>query len=117
MTFTLPYPPSTNRLWKNFRGMMVMSSEARAYKANAAEIAARSGVKLIPCSDVAVTLIIYRPRRSGDLDNRIKAVLDCIKGIAWTDDKQVKRLAAERFEDPAKPRVEVTVTALDSQLY
>ena len=43
----LPYPISTNRYWRNFRGRMVVSKEAVAYKRLVA-IAARYAGLLTP---------------------------------------------------------------------
>jgi Holliday junction resolvase RusA-like endonuclease len=60
---------------------------------------------------VAVTLRVYRPRKSGDLDGRIKIVLDALQGVAYRDDSQVVALHAYRFDDKARPRVEVEVAA------
>ena len=39
----LPYPISTNRYWRTFRGMTVVSEEAKAYKKQVAQIAQLSG--------------------------------------------------------------------------
>lgn len=39
----------------------------------------------------------FYPQAKPDLDNVVKAVLDGCNGIVFADDKQVARLAAERF--------------------
>jgi crossover junction endodeoxyribonuclease RusA len=107
---TLPYPPSTNNLYATVRGRRVLSREGRQYKERAAILAVAHGMKPVD-GEVVVTLKVYRPRRAGDLDNSIKAVLDSVKGLAWRDDSQVKRIEAERFEDKVNPRVEMEVIA------
>jgi Holliday junction resolvase RusA-like endonuclease len=61
---------------------------------------------------VAVFLDVYRPRRRGDLDNILKATLDALNGIAYRDDDQVTEIHAQRYEDKALPRVEVSVVPL-----
>lgn len=58
---------------------------------------------------VAVTLKIYRPLAAGDLDNRIKCVLDALNGTAYQDDRQVAEIHAYRFDDKERPRVEITI--------
>ena len=110
---TLPWPPSSNRLWRNCRGVMVKSDEARAYQL---EIAMRARVKGLRPRDgeVKVTLDFYRPRKSGDLDNRIKVVLDGLQGTAFKDDSQVVEILARRHDDPAHPRVEAKIEYVEA---
>lgn len=108
---TLPIPPSANRYWRNFRGRMVVSAEAQAYKAAAAISAKDQGAWLI-CGDVAIQVDFYRARKAGDLDNRLKVILDSLNGIAYEDDNQITEIHARRFDDKGNGRVEITVTKL-----
>lgn len=108
----LPYPPSANRYWRMVNGRMLVSREARAYKLRASLVAIEQGAK--PCAGpVGVELKVYRPAKRGDLDNSIKVCLDSLKGIAFEDDNQIIGIIADRYDDKANPRVEVTVTELD----
>ena len=107
-TITLPYPPSANRYWRVFRGRPVTSAEARDYKLEAALRARVAGVKLIE-GEVSLSLRVYRPRKAGDLSNRIKVIEDALQGIAYTDDKQVVEIHALRFDDAQNPRIEVEI--------
>lgn len=107
-SFTLPYPPSTNHLFTTVRGNRVKSAEARAYAKTVAGIALSAGVRPI-VGPVSVTIVVYRPRKTGDLDNSFKAILDGLKGIAWADDEQVKRIVADSEDDKDNPRAEVAV--------
>jgi crossover junction endodeoxyribonuclease RusA len=105
---TLPWPPSVNHYWRTWKGRTLLSKEGRAYKTAAALVAKSSGLK--PSEKlVAVWLTFYRPRRIGDLDNRLKPVLDSLNGTAWVDDSQVVELHAFRFDDKESPRVEVEI--------
>jgi crossover junction endodeoxyribonuclease RusA len=108
--FTLPYPPSANRYWRNVKGRMVLSADARQYKHDAALYARDQRVTEPATGPLAVALVFYRPRKSGDLDNRIKVCLDALNGIAWSDDDQVVELHAYRRDDKAEPRVTVSVS-------
>src|SRR5688572_15610820 len=72
---TLPYPPSTNHLFATYHGRRLLSSEGRRYKLEVARIALAAGVRPLS-GDVTLTLFVYRPRRSGDLSNRIKVLED-----------------------------------------
>lgn len=111
MKLTLPYPPSVNRYWRMVRGMMILSAEARDYKKDVSAIAldgiCRHQKPLL--GPVAVSIAVYRPRKSGDLDNTLKAVLDSIKGIAYVDDSQVEYIQAFRYDDKENPRVEIEI--------
>ena len=103
---TLPYPPSANRYWRNFRGRMVQSKAAREYIEQVR--LAHSGHDLME-GQVVVTVSLYRPRKSGDLDNFFKVALDALQGVVYKDDKQVIEIHAYRHDDKQNPRAVVTV--------
>ena len=95
-TVTLPAPPSANRYWRNVKGRMVKSKEARAYAGNIwTMMAGRFTAANYP---VAVEIRWARRKRMGDLDNRLKVVLDALRGRAWLDDKQIEELHAYRTD-------------------
>ena len=114
---TLQYPPSANRYWRSravcIRGKWVVqtyvSTEAKQYKA-----AVRSLVSLVcraPFTDeVCIDVKLFRPRKSGDIDNRIKVLFDAFNGVVYDDDKLIKKCQVERFEDKDNPRAEVIIT-------
>lgn len=116
MTITLPYPPSANRYWRVFQGIARKSKEASAYQFTAAAMARSQGMLPIVDGEVRVTIDVYRPAKRGDVDNSVKILVDALKGIAFTDDKQVKRIEIERHDtDRHHPRAVVTVEAIESQ--
>ena len=104
----LPYPPSANRLWSYSRGGVFKSQAARAYHWALAAAWHEANVDKLD-GEIAVTLYIYRPRRTGDLDNRVKALLDALNGLAGDDDAQIVELHAYRLDDAANPRVEADI--------
>lgn len=110
MILILPYPPSINSYWRNFRGRMVKTKEAKQYHQHAALLARAAGLDPVQ-GDVSITMRVYRPRKSGDLDNRAKIVLDSLNGVAYDDDKQIVELHAYRFDDKENPRVEVEISS------
>jgi crossover junction endodeoxyribonuclease RusA len=98
--YYLPYPISANRYWRNFRGRIVRSSEAVAYKERVAWENARSKPL---CSNVAV-IVTLQPKltKKGeasktviDLDNALKVALDALQGVAYNNDKQIRKISAE----------------------
>lgn len=111
----LPEPPSANRYWRMARGRLYASSEAKAYKAEVAEAARRAGYrkagrdpfpKGVP---IVVTFAWYRSRRMGDLDNRLKIVMDALNGVLWADDMQIVELHAYRYDAPKAGALHLTV--------
>jgi crossover junction endodeoxyribonuclease RusA len=133
IVLTLPYPLSANRYWRPVRIgahiTIVPTKEAKAYRA---DVAARCK-HLSPIAGriaIAVRLFPNRPqdfatrqRKHGgawddtvqciDLDNANKVLLDALKGIAFDDDKWVRRLTAERMEpDEHGARVIVAIAPL-----
>ena len=114
-TFILPYPPSSNHFHTIARGRKILSSAGRQYFKDVADENA-SGNRPVITGPVSVAIAAYRPRKTGDLDNLIKPILDSLKyaGI-YADDKQVVAIHAGRYDDKKRPRVEVTITELESE--
>ena len=96
-------PPSANRIWLQNRrlGRVYLSPQYRTFK---------SLVK-IQCAQTripqdwrycAVSITVHPRSRRGDVDNRIKAVLDALTDAGfWMDDKVVAEVTA-RFGRPDK---------------
>lgn len=115
MKLTLPYPPSSNRYWRVWRGRAVKSNEARDYQ-RAVKLRGLAGKRADPLvGPVAIHVDVYRPARRGDLDNSLKVTLDAIQGVAYLNDEQIVYLSASRNEDAANPRVEVLVVAAEER--
>ena len=95
---TLPLPPCVNKLWRGDRtGRRWLDPAAARFKQTAAVIALQQGVRAT-LDDVEVH-VEFRCTRPRDIDAGLKVLLDAMSGIAWVDDRQVKRLAVEI--DPA----------------
>ncbi len=117
-TITLPYPPSANRYWRsiviNGQVRVLVSTEARRYKETAGDIAAKAFARPL-AGPVGIRLHVFRPRKAGDLGNRIKVIEDALQGYAFTDDNQIEHIEARRFEDKGNPRVEVSVWGISEK--
>lgn len=110
-SLVLPYPPTVNHIYRRARGHLSLTPEALAFRHAVRLIAQVQGVQPIS-GPVAVFLDVYRPRKRGDLDNLLKAVLDACNGIAYQDDDQVTEIHAHRYDDKRSPRVEVHVVPM-----
>ena len=91
-----------------------MSAEGKRFKARA--LATLFPLRLSPIAGpVVVSMDYYRPRRTGDLDNNFKCLLDCLQGAAYLNDSQIVEIHARRFDDKLNPRVEVTVNSVETE--
>lgn len=89
--------------------MTFVSDEAKKYREIVGRLASQP---TLIYSEIAVSLKVFRPQRSGDLDNKLKCLFDAMKGVTYADDKQIVELHAFRFEDKHNPRVEVEIQVL-----
>jgi Holliday junction resolvase RusA-like endonuclease len=108
---TLPLPPSANRYWRHVGSKVLLSGDARAYRAACDEALAGQWKGEPLEGQVSVRADFYMDGR-GDLDNRAKQLLDGIKGRAFADDSQVWELHMVRHLDRGRPRVEIQVRRL-----
>lgn len=112
---TLPVPPPLNHRMVIIRGRFVKSQKDRAYKTTVGKIAHGSAMLT---DDLFMDVIWYRARRAGDIDGRLKPLLDSLTGVCYLDDKQIKKLHI-RIDDTQKnnPRMDVCIESLSpSQL-
>lgn len=102
----LPVPPSVNRYWRSGvvagHAQVFLSDAAKSYKAEVALLTRELDPFTGP---VALNLTVFRARKSGDLDNYLKALLDSLKGRVFIDDAQVVEISAYRDDDASNPRV------------
>jgi crossover junction endodeoxyribonuclease RusA len=99
--YYLPYPISTNRYWRNYRGRTVRSKEAVAYKEQVAW--ANLGTRHHkPISDSVAVVVTLHPKLTAkgvasktvmDLDNCLKVTLDALQGVAYDNDAQIKAIS------------------------
>lgn len=112
ITLVLPYPPTVNHMYRRVRRAVVLTDEAITFRHAVRSIALVQSITPLT-GPVAVFFDVHRPRRRGDLDNILKAVLDAMNGVAYLDDDQVVEIHAVRYDDKRAPRVEVHVIALN----
>jgi len=103
--------PSVNRYWRHTRqGHHYISQEGREFKEKLQWMAKAKKVK--PTSE-PVDLHLYwyckKTCNGGDLDNRLKVVLDALEGIVYKNDKQVVRIRAEKIMNSSNDFVVIKV--------
>ena len=113
---TLPYPPSINHYWRNFRGRMVISREGRAYREDVGARLATAGQGGKPPHDggIALAMDAFPPdRRRRDLDNIQKPLLDALEHAGmYEDDSQIDVLLTQRRDVTPGGQVIVRIAPL-----
>jgi len=114
LTLELPYPPSVNHYFRNWRGRTLISREGRAFRKRVCSILTAAGVRPLS-GKLAVSLAVYPPdRRRRDIDNLQKALLDALeKGGAYQDDSQVKDLHARMLEPIPGGKVIINIRRME----
>jgi len=119
----LPVPPASNRYWRRAGTRLYKGEEARTYQADlTARLTKLKRKPYRPPVTVDVTLIWYRGRKQGDLDGRVKVILDAMQaegkyGI-YENDNQVRRLVAELIDvEPEHAGMEVIVKPYEGPVY
>jgi crossover junction endodeoxyribonuclease RusA len=91
---TLPWPPTMNTYWRQFRGRLILSAKGREYRVAVADQVALQQAAHDIDKPVRVEIEAFRPdRRKRDLDNLLKAVLDGMAHAGvYQDDSQIQDL-------------------------
>lgn len=106
----LPSPPSMNRLWRVTRlGKVYKDPDVVKYQKQVQAYVLASRVVMFEHGDLTVSLTWHRARKAGDVDNRLKVLLDAFTGLCYRDDAQVKRIVIERRDGEQAAGVDVRI--------
>lgn len=111
---TLPWPPSVNRIWRAWKGRVLLSKEGRQYRQDVALCVAQARLQGFGRREVRVRAVAYLPdKRRRDIDNLAKAAYDALQASrVFDDDSQiVESHWLKGPVDRARPRIEITVEA------
>lgn len=113
VTLDMPYPCSTNNCYMTIGRRRVLTPAARAYHNAAGWIAQPHFAK--PLTGPVAVSIEYWPKRGKGLDlgNCEKVCLDSLKGIAWVDDSQIRRLELVKHEAVPNGKFLVTIEVIE----
>lgn len=114
--FTLPYPPSVNGYWRNFRGRQIISKRGREYKVSVSDVMSSLGLHSEKINKLVVFDMIINPPtlRKYDVDNFTKGVFDALSNCNfWLDDEQVIKLTVSKGEKVKGGNVKVKVRLIN----
>lgn len=115
MKMVLPYPPTNNTYFTVARGRKILSSKGRAYKKLVIDRVFEKGYKRVKDNTrLKVRIHAYPPdKRSRDLDNIPKALLDAIQSAGiYQDDSLIDDLRIIRERKEINGKVEVYIFEL-----
>lgn len=112
ITLTLPWPPSTNKVWRIRQGRPRLSKASTAFRSNVDAIVLEAGSPKFD-GPVEIDTEVYPPdHRECDLDNfDSKALWDALQASnVFRRDSQVKRRVGEIFPPEPPGRLVVTIS-------
>ena len=114
LTLLIPAaPPSANRLWRVERGRPRVSKEAKVFS-DLVALAARGIRPPASWKFFRVEILVEPTRRSGDVDNKIKIVLDSLTHCGfWKDDSAVSFVSCQFGEVNKRGRTVVRISRAD----
>jgi len=125
LSFELPFPPSVNTYYRSsFRSRSVyLSKKGREFKDSMERVliemkAVYLNLPSFPTERLRIHIeLIPGDRRSFDIDNRVKAILDVLEGHLFVNDSQIDELEVIRKPmDKGKARCRVTISVIKEQL-
>lgn len=111
--FELPFPPSTNHIWRHVRGRTFLSAAGRRFRQRVTAILRAANIQ--PTSGkLCCSVTVFPPdRRRRDLDNLLKSLLDALQhGGAFPDDSQIVWLITVKATPIRGGRVRVALAPL-----
>ena len=125
VNFTLPLPPSVNKMWRSAGKRWYLTKEAVEYKElvkyavyKAGHIGlSREKPLFNPKELLGIAIIVYPPNnRRMDLDNRAKGLLDALQdAFVYQDDFQIKKIYMEMKPKADVGAVHVRIWSLESE--
>lgn len=108
----LPLPPTLNQYYraKVIKGKPIIYKSDKGYFDKVACLVSKSPTN--KRLKIAVT-VHFSDKRTQDIDNRLKALLDALNGRIWADDSQIDKIEIDRGEIIKGGLVKLKVWELD----
>ncbi|NLC22919.1 MAG: RusA family crossover junction endodeoxyribonuclease [Oxalobacter sp.] len=141
IVLSLPLPVAAESYWKRFvpKGAKMpkisVSREGRMYRELVKNVARQAGVSTPLAGRVSLSYVLY-PKRPNDwreyfrhdpecwddmvkcesLDSVGRVLVDALRGVAFENDRRIRKIEAERAVPDGHPRVEIRIEKLAGEL-
>lgn len=107
----LDFPPTVNNYYVKTRNGVFISAKGKKFRAHTADMVHAQLPDVHFDQKLHLTIVLHMPdRRTRDLDNYLKALLDALtKAGLWDDDSQVDQLEVYRGEIVTGGRVRMEI--------
>ena len=106
---TLPLPPSVNAMYRHAGHMVYKTADAKQWEKDAMLLLNTQWKEKPKLGAVTLVVDLFMKTLAGDIDNRLKALLDIMQGKVYVNDKQINHLTIRKFKYAKNPRVIVQV--------
>lgn len=96
ISIDLELPPTTNKSFRVGKGRFYETSEYQNWKMVAA-LTAKTKCGHQPCDLEMRLLIEMYQTHGGDIDGRLKPLLDALQGVIYVNDKQVVEITVRKY--------------------
>lgn len=119
MRFTIPYPPTANKVWRRVGNKTILSEDARKYRAKVQQVLRATCVDLGSLAGrLSVSIVAHPPdKRRRDLDNLFKAALDSLTHAGVIeDDGLIDSLEIRRGCVKKPGTLDVSISAMNGEV-
>ena len=115
VTIRLPFPPSVNTYYRNYRGRMVLGKNGRLFKTLVQEIVVANQIPKFNNNRLMAIITIFPPnKRKFDIDNRLKSIFDSLQDAGvYDNDEQFDKIEIARGEIKPKGGCTIVIATLD----
>jgi len=99
-------PISVNKM---YRGRRFLTNDGKAIKTAVAWEIRSQWLTAPITTPVALNVRFYFKNSRMDIDNALKALLDCMTGLVYEDDSQIGELHVFKMVDKENPRIEIQI--------
>lgn len=116
INYEMPFlPPSINTCYRSYGKRVVKSSKLKAYEQQVIQFFDSQDDEIIMIEGkLKLTVSFYlKGRRSIDLDNLLKALLDGLEGVLFENDKMVFQINSQKFNECSEPKTVITLEQIE----
>ena len=113
--YEIPFlPPSVNSCYRTYRGKIIKSAGLREFEQEILQFFDNIENITQLKGHIKLTVTFYlKGKRTIDLDNLLKALLDGLEGILYENDKMITVINARKFNNAESPKTIIELEEID----